>query len=174
MYKDFELKRSRVFEEVLLIKPDVFEDHRGALFTDYLKSFYNEEVGNELSFDHSKYAHNRKDVLRGIHGDFESWKLVSCVYGEIFQVVVDNRKDSSTYLKYDCFELDYRNPLLILMPPGFGNAFYVKSDFAVYNYKLSYVGNYNDCDEQFTMKWNDPKLNIPWPTNNPILSGRDK
>ncbi len=174
MYSDFKVSRSEIFSEVTIIEPDVFQDHRGFLYTDYLKSIFQEETLHHLSFDHSKYAYNNKNVLRGVHGDFESWKLVNCVYGNIFQVVVDNRPDSGTYMKYDTFELDYKSPKMVLIPPGFGNAFLVTSDYAIYNYKLSYIGNYNDYDQQFTIKWNDPKLNIPWPCENPVLSNRDK
>jgi dTDP-4-dehydrorhamnose 3,5-epimerase len=62
---------------------------------------------------------------------------------------------------------------MILIPPGMGNAFYVKSSSAIYHYKLAYSGNYIDADEQFTIAWNDPLLNIKWSTNDPILSKRD-
>ena len=174
MYKDFDIEPSSVFNEVKIIKPDYFKDHRGLLYTDYLKSFIQEQVSPELSFDHSKYANNEHGVLRGIHGDFESWKMVSCVFGDVFQVVVDNRKESDTYLRHQTFELSHEQPQLILIPPGFGNAFYVKSEFAVYNYKLSYLGEYNDYDKQFTLKWNDDRLNINWPSSNSVLSKRDK
>ena len=90
--------------------------------------------------------------------------MVSCVYGKIFQVVVDNRPKSKTYLKYEAFEISHESPIQILIPPGFGNAFLVLSDYAVYNYSLSYDGQYNDYDNQFTLKWNDKRLQIKWPS----------
>jgi dTDP-4-dehydrorhamnose 3,5-epimerase len=65
-------------------------------------------------------------------------------------------------------------PCSILLPPGFGNAFFVKSDIVVFHYKWSYKGSYPDVEDQFTVKWNDPRLNIPWPHNNPILQERDR
>ena len=71
-------------------------------------------------------------------------------------------------------KLSHKNPKMILLPPGFGNAFMVISDYAVYNYKLSYKGSYNDHDEQFTYKWNNPTININWPNIDPIVSERDK
>lgn len=174
MYNEFKLTKSEIIPDVVIIEPDVFRDHRGFLYTDSLKSFYQEHISPDLSFDHSKYAHNEKHVLRGIHGDFESWKLVQCVFGSIYQVVVDNRPDSPTYMEFDSFELTHEKPKMILMPPGFGNAFLVTSEYAVYNYKLSYVGDYNDYDKQFTIKWNDPNLGISWPIKSPVLSNRDK
>ena len=174
MYNDFNIKSSSIFSEVKIITPDVFKDNRGFLFTDYLDSFFKNEFTPSLNFVHSKNAHNNAKVLRGIHGDFDSYKLVECLYGEIYQVVVDCRENSPTFLQYDSFILNHLNPEMILMPPGFGNAFLVTSDYAVYNYKLAYDGIYNDHDKQFTYKWNDKKININWPIKDPILSNRDK
>lgn len=174
MYNDFLINSSQTFEEVKIIKPDIFRDDRGFIFTDYLDSFFVKEFDPSLHFVHSKFAYNFNSVLRGIHGDFKSYKLVQCVFGEIFQVVVDCRIDSETYLKHESFILNHQNPRMILLPPGFGNAFLVKSDYAIYNYKLAYSGSYNDYDKQFTYKWNDKRINIAWPVKKPILSNRDK
>ena len=174
MYNDFKIKSSSIFPEVKIITPDVFKDNRGFLFTDYLDSFFKNEFTPSLNFVHSKNAHNNAKVLRGIHGDFDSYKLVECLYGEIYQVVVDCREDSLTFLQHDSFILNHLDPEMILMPPGFGNAFLVTSDYAVYNYKLSYAGTYNDHDKQFTYKWDDKRININWPIKDPILSNRDK
>ena len=91
MYNDFITKSSSIFPEVKIITPDVFKDNRGFLFTDYLDSFFKKEFTPSLNFVHSKNAHNNAKVLRGIHGDFDSYKLVECLYGEIYQVVVDCR-----------------------------------------------------------------------------------
>ena len=55
-----------------------------------------------------------------------------------------------------------------------GNAYYVSSEIAVYHYKLAYKGDYIDAKKQFTIRWNDPKIKIDWPTQNPILQDRDK
>jgi len=174
MYNDFEIKNSEVFSEIKIITPDVFQDNRGFIFTDFLDSFFKDSFTPKLNFVHSKYAYNNVKVLRGIHGDFDSYKLVQCVYGEVLQVVVDCRIDSPNYLKHESFVLNHLRPEMILMPPGFGNAFLVKSDFAVYNYKLAYQGKYNDFDKQFTYKWNDKRININWPIKDPVLSNRDK
>jgi dTDP-4-dehydrorhamnose 3,5-epimerase len=146
---------------------DANQDFRGEIFTTYKDSF------SGLSFQHDKITIRYKDVLVGIHGDDKTWKLVTCLYGRVFAVFVDNRKDSIDYLKHKEIILSSENKRQILLPPGIGNSFFVLSDVCVYNYKLSYTGNYIDHDEQFTLKWNDPKLNIHWPHNNPILSKRD-
>lgn len=72
------------------------------------------------------------------------------------------------------FVINQDNPISILLPPGIGNAFYVNSEIAVYHYKLAYPGEYLDAEDQFSVKWNDSSLGIPWPTNSPLLSDRDK
>ena len=110
------LKSSSIFPEVKIITPDVFKDNRGFLFTDYLDSFFKNEFTPSLNFVHSKNAHNNAKVLRGIHGDFDSYKLVECLYGEIYQVVVDCREDSLTFLQHDSFILNHLDPEMILMP----------------------------------------------------------
>ena len=66
-----------------------------------------------------------------------------------------------------------KNRVQILVPPGFGNSFFVHSDVAVYHYKLAYEGEYVDASEQFTVRWDDPTIGIKWPTDEPILSKRD-
>jgi dTDP-4-dehydrorhamnose 3,5-epimerase len=131
-------------------------------------------IPNELEFKHDKFALTFNRVLRGIHGDNKSWKLVTAVYGEIVQVVVDNRLESPTYQKWESFKINGSQPKLILLPPGVGNAFYVSSNEALYHYKLAYSGEYFDAEDQFTLKWNDPEIGIEWPDERPILSNRDK
>ena len=174
MYNKFKTYKSKKFSDVIIIEPETFEDNRGIIFTDYLDSYFKNEFNPSLHFNHSKFALNNSRVLRGIHGDFDSYKLVQCVYGDVFQVIVDCRKDSPQYLAHETFKLSHKKPKMILLPPGYGNAFMVLSDYAVYNYKLSYMGSYNDYDKQFTYKWNNSNININWPNINPILSERDK
>ena len=62
----------------------------------------------------------------------------------------------------------------VLIPPGFANGFLVMSEHSVFHYKWSYPGDYPDVQDQFTIKWDDPILDIDWPINNPILQKRDK
>lgn len=124
-------------------------------------------------FRHDKFSQSKRNVLRGIHGDKKTWKLTTCVFGSIQQVVVDCRQESETYCAYESFNYDENNLISVLIPPNLGNAYYVKSDNAVYHYKLAYKGNYIDADQQFSFKWNDERFAIKWPTTNPILSIRD-
>ena len=157
-----------IFPEVYSHTPDSFEDFRGELYTVFKKE------DSDLEFNHDKVSISRQNVLRGLHGDSKSWKLVTCVFGEIQQVVVDLRESSPTYLKWQDFIINSNNQQLILIPPCFGNAYYVISQQAVYHYKLAYHGDYIDADEQYSIKWNDEKINIKRLSNSPELSGRDK
>jgi len=163
---------SRIYDEcfagVKLLEPDFYEDFRGDYWT-----VYKQNDANPI-FNHDKATKSRKNTLRGIHGDYKSTKLVTCLHGELYFVVVDNRKDSDTYLQWDHMILDDRTRKMVLLPPGFGNAFFVLSDNSVFFYKWAYEGSYPDVQDQFTLKWNDERLSINWPIEEPILQPRDK
>ena len=97
-------------------------------------------------------------------------KLISCLYGRFYLVVVDCKKDSKQFLQWESFELSDLNREQVLIPPGFGNGHLVLSDRAIFHYKQS---TYYERASQFTYLWDDPAINISWPTSNPILSVRD-
>ena len=172
-YQDFTVTRSKVIPEILLIKPSINWDLRGNIYTTFNKEAYKEFLPVELDFIHDKFALSKHNVLRGLHGDNKTWKLVSCVHGEIYEVVVDMRPDSPTYKKWDAFKLKSGEYSQVLIPPNFVNGYYVESKEAVFHYKLAYDGGYIDADKQITIKWNDKELNINWPCKNPILQARD-
>ena len=156
-----------IFPEVYINQPSSFEDFRGELFTSYKKGDYN------LDFNHDKVSISKKNVLRGLHGDSKSFKLITCLAGEVLLVVVDNRPESKNYLKWDSIILTSKNRKQVLVPPMFANGHLILSDEATFFYKWSYQGEYPDVNDQFTLKWNDPKIGIHWPISNPILSKRD-
>lgn len=170
---NFQIQESELLKGVCIITPTIAKDHRGNIWTSFLKNDIETLLPGGLFFKHDKFSISKKNVLRGIHGDEKSWKLVTCVYGEIFQVVVDCRKESKTYGLSQSFIISENKVMSVLIPPGFGNAFYVNSEKAVYHYKLAYNGLYVDIDKQFTFRWDDPRFDISWPSNDPILSDRD-
>lgn len=102
------------------------KDERGIIYSSYYEDNFKKFLPKELNFKHDKFSSSKKDVLRGIHGDIKSWKLVTCVYGEIFQVVVDCREESPTYNQWEAFTINSENPQLILLPPKMGNSFFCK------------------------------------------------
>jgi dTDP-4-dehydrorhamnose 3,5-epimerase len=157
-------------KDVKIFEPNIYTDYRGDLWT-----LWNKQENNfSLDFNHDKVSTSRKNVLRGIHGDFKSYKLVTCLFGEIYFVVVDNRKDSETYKKWDWIILDDKKRKQVLLPPGVGNGFLVLSENSVFHYKWCYPGEYPDVKDQFTIKWNDDTINVDWPIQSPILQPRDK
>lgn len=172
--KDFEIIKSEIIDGVLIFKPSKNIDDRGSLYTTFHNDVFREFIPKDLTFKHDKFSKSNKHVLRGIHGDIKSWKLVTSVCGEILEVIVDMREGSPTFLKFEKFIINDDNQISILLPPGIGNSFLVLSEVAVYHYKLAYEGEYLDAEDQFSVKWNDPKIGIDWPLEDPILSNRDK
>ena len=155
---------------LLLIKPDVFEDHRGEYVEMYNERLY-KKSGVSITFVQDDISVSSKHVLRGIHGDKTTWKLVSCVYGKFYLVVVNYNPDSPDFGKWQSFVLSDRNRHQVLVPPFFGNGHLVLSDTAIFQYKQS---TYYDRQGQFTIRWDDPTFGIWWPVKNPILSLRDE
>lgn len=170
---EFIIEESTEIKGIFIITPSISQDLRGNIWTSFLKDEIEKLLPKNLFFKHDKFSTSKQNVLRGIHGDSKSWKLVTCVYGEIQQVVVDRREKSLTYNKWLDFTIHANNQILVLIPPNMGNAYYVTSKDAVYHYKLAYQGDYIDADEQFTLSWNDPDVNVSWVSESPILSNRD-
>lgn len=155
---------------VLLIKPYVFEDHRGEYIETYNESLYRKN-SIDIKFVQDDISVSTRNVLRGIHGDDCTWKLISCMYGRFYLVVVNCDTESKDFGRWQSFILSDRNRLQVFVPPKYGNAHLVLSDTAIFHYKQS---TYYDRSKQFTYKWNDSRLNIWWPIENPISSQRDK
>lgn len=156
---------------VLKISPTTFfKDFRGEYIETYNKDFFKKNNIN-IEFTQDDISVSKKNVLRGVHGDFKTWKLVTCLHGSFFLVVVNNDENSNQYKKSISFTLTDKNRELILIPPKFGNGHVVLSQTAIFHYKQN--TNY-DRSSQFTIKWNDSNYNFGWPIEDPILSERDK
>lgn len=154
------IPRSTTLPDVLLVTPTfILHDHRGSNV-----ETWRADIFTFPKFVQDSVSISTRGVLRGIHGDAKTRKLVSCLLGKIYLVVVDPRT-----LKWEAFTLTPGGDQ-VLIPPGFGNGHQVESDVAVFGYKLS---EYTDTESQFTIAWNDPRLGIPWPVADPILSKRD-
>jgi dTDP-4-dehydrorhamnose 3,5-epimerase len=170
------VERARL-PRVLLLTPELFEDHRGTYVESYHRDQYRrifrEWVDAEIEFVQDDYSSSRRHVLRGIHGDAETWKLISCPHGEIHLVIVDCDGRSATFGTWESFRLTPKPPLQVLVPPRFGTAHVVLSDSAVFHYKQS---TYYRPEElrQFSFRYDDPRFGIVWPVERPILSGRDE
>ena len=146
-----------------------FKDHRGYYWSSWKKKSF-----KNINFKHDKFSLSKKNVLRGLHGDYKTWKLVSCPYGKFLLVVVDFNRNSKNFLKWKSWTLSHKNGVQILIPPNYANGHLCLSNECLFHYKLSYHGLYIDAKDQFSLRWNDPKINIKWGIKNPILSSRDK
>jgi dTDP-4-dehydrorhamnose 3,5-epimerase len=155
---------------VLLIKPDVFEDHRGEYIEIYNEEAYR-KLGITVKFVQDDISMSTQHVLRGIHGDAETWKLISCLYGKFYLVVVNCDTESEQFGRWQSFVLSDRNRHQVLVPPKYGNGHLIMSDRAIFHYKQN---TYYNPRGQFTYRWDDPKLKIWWPVKNPLLSPRDE
>ena len=154
---------------VYLIKPSVHEDERGNFYETYNEEDY-QKAGLKASFVQDDISKSTKGVLKGMHGDEGTYKLVQCVYGSVYAVILNCDESSSDFGKWQSFILSDENKHQLYVPPMFGNGYYVLSDVAVYSYKQStYYGEY----KQFTYKWNDNRFGIEWPAEASIISERD-
>lgn len=155
---------------VLLIKLDAFEDHRGEYIEIYNKKLY-ESKGINVDFVEDDVSISNRGVIKGIHGDSIAWKLISCLHGKFYLVVLNCDKESKGFGKWESFVLSGANKHQILVPPKYGNGHLCLSEKSIFHYKQS---AYYDPSRQFTIKWNDPIFKIWWPVKKPILSRRDE
>lgn len=154
----------------LVKRRPIHQDHRGIYGEIYSEEEYFRN-GITIKFVEDDFSFSKKGVLRGMHGDDKTWKLVSCPFGRLHLVVINYDKDSEHFGKWESFELNPDNCLQVLIPPKHGNGHLVLSDWAMFHYKQSEY--YTDGGNQFVIRWNDPRFNIPWPIKDPILSPRD-
>ncbi len=159
-------------QDLLIIKPQVFEDDRGYFF----ESFNQEKFlthGIDVKFVQDNESRSMKNVLRGLHFQkhpYAQGKLVRVMHGSVLDVAVDLRKDSSTYGKWASIVLSDKNKWMYWIPQGFAHGFLTLEDNTVFFYKCTNV--YNKTSEG-SIRWNDPDLNINWDVDNPILSEKD-
>ena len=163
------VKISKKLKLKIILLNSNFKDKRGV----YLESFNlkNYKKKFKVNFVEDDFSINKKNVFKGIHGDHKTWKLISCVYGKCAAYIVDCRKNSKNFGKWEKFILSGEDYYQILIPPSFGNSFVVLSDVAVYHYKQSKY--YEGMNKQFTYKWNDPRIKLKLNKKKIITSERD-
>jgi len=167
----FIFKKTKI-PEVILIQANIYEDERGFFMETYKSSEFKKN-GIKEDFIQYNHSYSKKDVLRGLHYQSEPFaqgKLVRCLRGEIFDVAVDIRRESTTFGKWIGVILSDKNRNQLYIPPGFAHGFCVISNDAEVVYK---------CTKEFSAEneggiiWNDRTLNVSWPTSSPILSVKD-
>ncbi len=158
--------------DLFVITPDVLGDERG-FFTEVWRKDKFKEAGIDADFVQQNHSGSAKNVLRGLHFQWEPpmGKLMRVTYGSAFLVAVDIRKKSSTFGKWFGIEASKENRIQVYAPAGFARGFCVLSDAAEIQYLCT--GIYNKQCESGIL-WNDPKMGIKWPVQNPTLSEKDK
>lgn len=161
-------------QDLYIIQPQVFGDSRGWFTESWSKKAF-EEAGLYYDFvqDNHSFSAN-KGVLRGLHyqkGEAAQAKLVRCTRGGVLDVVVDMRKGSPTYMKWEAVELSCQNHRQLLIPRGFLHGFLTLTDNVEFQYK---VDNYYNQEADRSIRWDDPEINIDWGVKDPILSDKDK
>lgn len=163
------IKKTEI-EGVLVINRPTFTDERGFFKETFRLNELEEVSGQEFKIVQQNHSRSEKGTLRGVH--IASWnKLVYCTRGEVFEVIVDLRKDSTTFGKHFSLEIGEKNKVMIFIPKGLGNAFQVLSDEADYTYLTD---DYWQAGKELAVAWDDKNLNIDWRIKPPVLSDKDK
>ena len=178
-WDDFHFYNGTILPQVKIVQPSIYHEYRGSITTTYHSDFYDKllpanDRNEGLKFNHDRYSKSKINVLRGLHYDDKTWKLISCPHGKLYLVVLDLREKQPNYGKWESFIIGPETGTQVLIPPMFANGHYVMENDSIFQYKLAYPGEYYDDDKQGTVFWNDKRFNIDWPTETPILSKRDK
>lgn len=157
---------------LLIIKPNVFSDSRGYFFESFNKQAFN-SIGLNVDFVQDNISKSIKSTIRGLHyqtAEKAQGKLCKVISGKVLDVAVDIRFNSPTFGEYYAVELSEENHLMLWIPTGFAHGFSVLSDEAIFSYKCTEF--YSKEDER-SIRYNDPQLNIDWQVENPIVSEKD-
>ncbi|MEE4175636.1 MAG: dTDP-4-dehydrorhamnose 3,5-epimerase [Xanthomonadales bacterium] len=161
-------------EGVVLVEPRVFGDERGFFLETFREDAYREALlDDQDSFVQDNHSRSRRGVLRGLHFQTRrpQGKLLRCVAGEIFDVAVDVRPGSPQFGQWVAVTLSADNKHQLYVPPGFAHGFQVVSETADVEYKCT---DYYDPDGEGGIRWDDPRLAIPWPVADPVVSAKDQ
>jgi len=161
--------------DVILIEPKVFEDERGFFFESFNRKAFEEAIGFSPTFVQDNHSKSGKGVLRGLHYQLSpnaQGKLVRVVQGQVFDVAVDIRENSSTFGKWIGETLSADNKKQIWIPEGFAHGFITLSESAEFLYKTTdyYAPEYERC-----IRWDDPFIGINWLIEEePLVSVKDR
>jgi len=161
------------FKGLILIKPKVFIDERGYFFESFNQEKF-ESIGIKENFIQDNQSLSNKGIIRGMHFQappHAQGKLVRVIKGAVQDVVVDIRKNSTTYGKSYSVELSEENFLMLYIPPGFAHGFATLQDQTIFSYKCT--DTYHP-ESEGGIAWNDREFGIEWAVSNPVLSEKDK
>ena len=168
----FEFKKLTI-PDLILIEPKVFHDERGFFLEAYKSSDFRRN-GIDVDFVQDNLAKSDKGVLRGLHYQLPPMaqgKLVSVIKGKVWDVAVDIRKSSPTFLQWEGVELSEENLRIFYVPPGFAHGYVTLAENTLFSYKCT--AEYSP-DHERGIIWNDREIGIQWPYDNPLVSERDQ
>ena len=156
------------FKGLYIIKSPIHKDSRGHFKEIFKKTFFKKQ-----KFVFTCVSSSKKNVLRGMHlqTKFSQGKFLSVLKGEIFDVVVDLRKNSKRFGKHYCIRMSDTNGVPIYIPPGFAHGFLGLKKENIISYHCT---NYRSKKNEIGIIWNDNNLKIKWPIKKPILSKKDQ
>lgn len=163
-------------EDLFYFEPTLYEDERGFFYESYNRKVFSSLIKRDIELVQDNHSSSKYGVLRGIHlqkRPCAQAKLVRVISGKVFDVAVDLRKNSKTYLEYFSIELSAENKRLLWIPEGFGHAFVSLSENSQLHYKTS---QYYSKEDERTIMWDDPKIKITWPIkiSESLISEKDK
>jgi dTDP-4-dehydrorhamnose 3,5-epimerase len=145
-----------------ILKPSVFEDHRGYFYESFNQKILDEAIGYSPRFVQDNQSKSKRGVLRGLHlqlGEFAQAKLVRAIAGEFLDIIVDVRLDSPQFGQHFSLLLSADNKKQLFIPRGFAHGFAVLSETATIHYKAD---NYYDKGAESGLLYSDPAMNIDW------------
>ncbi len=148
--------------DLFILEPKVFKDDRGYFFESYNKKTLENLIGKEYDFVQDNESKSSYGVIRGLHyqlAPFSQAKLVRVLQGKVYDVAVDLRKNSPTYLDWVGVELTAENKKQFLIPKGFAHGFSVLSETVIFQYKCD---EYYHPEAEAGIIYNDLSLNIDW------------
>ncbi len=157
------INKETLFEGPLIIKNKVFYDKRGYFKESWNQKEFNQLIGSNIIFVQDNHSLSFRGVLRGMHyqkAPMSQGKLLRCIKGKIFDVIVDIRENSPTYMKWKGLELFENDHKQLWIPKGFAHGFLTLSNKAEVQYKTT---EYWSKKHEETIKWDDPKISINWP-----------
>ncbi|MGB0121691.1 MAG: dTDP-4-dehydrorhamnose 3,5-epimerase [Solirubrobacterales bacterium] len=157
---------------VVLVEPEVYGDERGFFVETFSVDVW-KELGVTADFIQHNHSRSAKHTVRGLHFQTSPGqaKLVRCPRGSVFDVAVDLRRDSETFGQWEGYVLDDVTHRQLYVPVGFAHGFCVLSELADFTYLVS--STYDPATEA-GIKWDDETVGVEWPTDEPLLSQRDK
>ena len=160
-------------KDLFIIEFEKSEDERGSFYRIWDKKIFQENGLNDNLVQISISFIKNKGTLRGMHFQkkpFEEAKIVRCTKGKIFDVVIDLRPESKTFMSWTSFELDSNESKILYIPEGFAHGFQTLEDNTELVYQIS---NWYSPEHASGLRWNDNKFQINWPIQNPIISKKD-